>query len=52
MHFIGKENYMYKHHEREGEKLHRAVKLMTKIEGEGKGGGKRQDVTFILLYLI
>lgn len=52
MHFIGKENYMYKHHEREGEKLHRAVKLTTKIEGEGRGGKERKDVTFILLYLI
>lgn len=39
MHFIGKENYMYKHREREEEReiAIEQVKLTTKIEG-GRGG--------------
>lgn len=47
MHFIGKENYMYKHREREEEReiAIEQVKLTTKIEGgRGGEGGEEREV--------
>lgn len=53
--FIGRENYMYKHHERKGERIASSSEIddENRWGGEGEGEGReRGDVTFISLYLI
>lgn len=46
---------MYKHHEREGERIASSSEIDDENRGGGEGEGEereRGDVTFILLYLI
>lgn len=46
---------MYKHHEREGERIASSSEIDDENRGGGEGEGEereRRDVTFILLYLI